>query len=299
MKKIFTREILIGLILVFTLSVLFVGIDFLKGSNVFRSTNLYYVSFADVTGLTDASPVTLNGMKVGQVTGINFDYNDPSQVAVEVNLDSGIKLTKGSTMELSTSLLGIAELKIRMAKSDSFYEDGAHLQGSNKKDLMAEVSNQVLPQIIEVLPRLNHIVANIDSLSSNPALFAAISRLDAVARNVEVLTAHLASSSRKVDPILGNVDSLTVDLAAVSADLKQISAELKKMPIAETVGNVKATTDNLNQITAKINGKDSSLGMLLNDKGLYNHIDSTILSLDSILIDLKAHPKRYVQFKLF
>ena len=65
MKKIFTREILIGLILVVSLSILFVGIDFLKGINVFKSSNLYYVAFKDVSGLAEAAPVTLNGMKVG------------------------------------------------------------------------------------------------------------------------------------------------------------------------------------------------------------------------------------------
>ena len=74
MKKIFTREILIGLILVISLSILFIGIDFLKGINVFKSSNLYYVAFKDVSGLAEAAPVTLNGMKVGQVTGMEYDY---------------------------------------------------------------------------------------------------------------------------------------------------------------------------------------------------------------------------------
>ena len=143
------------------------------------------------------------------------------------------------------------------------------------------------------------ILAHVDTLVSNPALASAVTRMDAISRNIESLTQRLAATSKEIDPIVANVGGLTEDLSGISADLKALSAELKALPLTETMDNVKATTDNLNQITAKINGKDSSLGMLLNDKGLYNHIDSTVCSLDSILIDLKANPKKYVQFKLF
>lgn len=104
MKKIFTREILIGLILVISLSILFIGIDFLKGINVFKSSNLYYVAFKDVSGLAEAAPVTLNGMKVGQVTGMEYDYEHPGNVLVEVNLDSSVKLTKGTKFTKAVSL---------------------------------------------------------------------------------------------------------------------------------------------------------------------------------------------------
>lgn len=299
MKKLFTREILIGLILVISLAILFVGIDFLKGMNVFKSTNLYYVSFTDVAGLTEAAPVTLNGMKVGQVTGLKYDYDNPGHVLVEVNLDTKIKLTKGTKLLLSTGLLGTSGLAIEMAPGNAYYEEGSQLEGQKQGDMLTEITTDVIPQIVEILPRLNSILANVDSLTSNPALMQAVVRLDAISKNLEVMTSNLAASSRKIDPVIGNADELTRNLAAISEDLKTLSAELKSLPISKTMNNVESVTSNLNQLTTKINGKDSSLGLLLNDRGLYDHIDSTVCSLDSILIDLKAHPKRYVQFKLF
>lgn len=299
MKKIFTREILIGLILVISLSILFIGIDFLKGINVFKSSNLYYVAFKDVSGLAEAAPVTLNGMKVGQVTGMEYDYEHPGNVLVEVNLDSSVKLTKGTKFTKAVSLLGIGALAIEMAPGNSYVEAGSEMEGESQKDMMADISTEVLPQVVEMLPKLNSILAHVDSLAANPALQKTVTRLDAISANIELLTARLAATSQRIDPMVSNVNGLTKDLTAISVDLKQLSAELKELPLSETMDNVKSTTANLKTFTGKLNGTDSSLGLLLNDRGLYDHIDSTVNSLDSLLIDLKAHPKKYVNFKLF
>lgn len=299
MKKIFTREILIGLILVISLSILFIGIDFLKGINVFKSSNLYYVAFKDVSGLAEAAPVTLNGMKVGQVTGMEYDYEHPGNVLVEINLDSSVKLTKDTKFTKAVSLLGTGALAIEMAPGNSYVEAGSEMEGESQKDMMADISTEVLPQVVEMLPKLNSILAHVDSLAANPALQKTVTRLDAISANIELLTARLAATSQRIDPMVSNVNGLTKDLTAISADLKQLSAELKELPLSETMDNVKSTTANLKTFTGKLNGTDSSLGLLLNDRGLYDHIDSTVNSLDSLLIDLKAHPKKYVNFKLF
>lgn len=299
MRKLFTREILIGFILILSLAILFVGIDFLKGINVFKSSNMYYVSFEDVSGLTEASPVTLNGMKVGQVTDILYDYDNPGNILVEVNLDSQIKVTKGSRISMSSSMLGTASLALQMSPGTEYLAEGERIAGSKASDLMSEISTDIMPEVVKILPRLNNILASVDSVMANPALDEMVTRLDAISRNIEITTAKLAAVSGYVGPVVSNAEEITADLRTVSADLKEISAELKKMPVAETMDNVKVTTDNLADITTKLNGTNSTLGLLLNDDGLYNRIDSTILSLDSIFIDLKAHPKKYVQFKLF
>ena len=289
MRNLFTKEILIGFILILSLAILFIGIDYLKGINVFKSSNMYYVSFEDVSGLTEASPVTLNGMKVGQVTDILYD--NPGNILVEINLDSQIKVTKGSRITMSSSVLGTASLALQMAPGSEYLAEAT--------DLMSEISTDIMPEVVKILPRLNSILASVDSVMANPALDEMVTRLDAISRNIEITTAKLAAVSGKVGPVMTNTEDITSDLRSVSADLKEISAELKNLPVTETMDNVKVTTDNLADITTKLNGKDSTLGLLLNDDGLYNRIDSTILSLDSIFIDLKAHPKKYVQFKLF
>ncbi len=299
MKKIFTREITMGLILFISLAVLFFGIDYLKGINVFKMSNLYYASFSDVTGLTVATPVTINGYKVGQVTDIQYQYDKPGQIAVEIDMDKNFKLTKGSKLQLSTSVLGTAMLTVDMAPGNEFISNTDTIPGERAGDLMAELSTDVIPAVIDMLPKLNSILAHVDTLVSNPALEKSITRLDGVSRNLEVLSKNLAVTSGKIDPVIANAGDITADLAQISGDLKVLSAELKNIPLKETMQNVETTTSNLAQITGKVNSKDSSLGMLLNDKGLYNHIDATIVSLDSIIVDLRKNPKKYVNFKLF
>ena len=299
MKKIFTREITMGLILFISLAVLFFGIDYLKGINVFKMSNLYYASFSDVTGLTIATPVTINGYKVGQVTDIQYQYDKPGQIAVEIDKYKNFKLTKGSKLQLSTSVLGTAMLTVDMAPGNEFISNTDTIPGERAGDLMAELSTDVIPAVIDMLPKLNSILAYVDTLVSNPALEKSITRLDGGSRNLEVLSKNLAVTSGKIDPVIANAGDITADLAQISGDLKVLSAELKNNPLKETMQNVETTTSNLAQITGKVNSKDSSLGMLLNDKGLYNHIDATIVSLDSIIVDLRKNPKKYVNFKLF
>ena len=299
MKRLFSKELLIGFILLLSFAVLFVGIDYLKGINVFRAENIYKASFTDVTGLTIASPVTMNGMKVGQVVEMSYDYDNPGHVLVMLNMDKDFKITKGSQVVMATSILGTAELSLKMAPGTDYCSSYDVIEGSKAGDLMSDISHDVMPQVIEMLPRLNSIMAQVDTIVSNPALDNTVSRLDAVSRNLEVMSRNLAVTSTKINPVLTNAGDVVEDLTQVSADLKELSAQLKQLPLAETMDNVKTTTANLEQITSKVNSKDSSLGMLLNDKGLYEHIDKTIVSLDSIIVDLRLHPKRYVNFKLF
>lgn len=299
MRKLFTREILIGFVLFLSLAILFLGIDYLKGMNVFKASNIYYVSFSNVKGLTVASPVTLNGMQIGQVTGLEYQYDNPGHILVAVDLDKSVKITKGSKFLLSSSLLGSAELAIDMAQNTEYYTTDDIIEGGAAADFMADISTKILPEVMALLPRLTSIAAHIDTLVSDPALTNTVKRLDDISRNLEVMSAKLASASGQIDPVLSNTKNITENLGEISADLKILSEELKSLPLSETMDNVKTTTDNLAQISTQVNSKDSSLGMLLYDKGLYNHIDSTIMSLDSILIDLRHNPKKYVNFKLF
>ena len=61
MKKIFTKEIIIGASVLLSLLILFFGIDYLKGINIFKSANYYFASYTNVAGLAQSAPVTLNG----------------------------------------------------------------------------------------------------------------------------------------------------------------------------------------------------------------------------------------------
>ncbi|MCH5346496.1 MAG: hypothetical protein J1E63_05265, partial [Muribaculaceae bacterium] len=137
--------------------------------------------------------------------------------------------------------------------------------------------------------------------AANPALHTSIDRLDDIMANVETATNALSVTMRNVAPVssqlptlVGNVDQITANLATASEDLAALAADIQKMPLDSTVNSLCAITQNLEQITTALNSRNSSLGMLIYDPSLYNNLDNTAAHLDSILIDLKRQPKKYI-----
>ena len=110
MKQIFRREVMIGLLVILALVLLYFGINFLKGVNIFKAANYYYASYNNVEGLAVSAPVTLNGYKIGLVRSISYDYNRPGNVIVEMSVDKSLRLPKGSTASLGSDLLGTASI---------------------------------------------------------------------------------------------------------------------------------------------------------------------------------------------
>ncbi|MDE6174658.1 MAG: MlaD family protein, partial [Duncaniella sp.] len=122
MKKIRTKEFIIGGSVLLSLLILFFGIDYLKGINIFKSANYYYASYTNVTGLAQSAPVTLNGFKVGLVREISYEYDNPGHVLVELSLDKQLKLPVGTKAAIVTDMLGTSSVELRMAAGKDFYE---------------------------------------------------------------------------------------------------------------------------------------------------------------------------------
>ena len=165
---------------------------------------------------------------------------------------------------------------------------------------MDNVSNELLPSVAAIMPKIDSLLTNLNKVVSNPALNKSLNCLDNITANLEKSSRQLSVvMGHSVPGILDNVGGITKNIDAMTGDLKDVAASLKTLPLDSTMNYVNSTASNLKQITDKVNGTDSSIGLLLNDKGLYNHIDHTVLSLDSLFMDLKKNPKRYVTFKIF
>lgn len=307
MKKIFSKEMIIGGCVIITLAILFFGIDYLKGINVFKAANYYYVSYTNVAGLAQSAPVTVNGFKVGLVREISYEYDNPGHVLVELSLDKELKLPKGTEAIIASDLLGTATIELNMGTGSDYHNVGDKLIGLNATGMMDNISGELLPDIVGLMPKVDSILSSLSVIVADPALAQAISRLNNIMANVENSTSALAVTMNNVQPasrqlpsVVKNVDQITVNLSTASADLAQLAANLKTMPLDSTINNINAITANLNNVTAALNSKDSSLGMLLYDPSLYNNLNNSASDLDSILIDLKRQPKRYIpSIKIF
>lgn len=303
------KNVLIGLTVVVSICILYWGIEYLKGINLLKPANFYYAKFEKVNGLTVASPVTVNGFKVGQVREITYDY-DTNQISVELSFEKGLKIPDGSTITFSNELLGAVALQLNLGASKTYMEVGSVIPTQMQGGLMDKVGNDMMPALVSILPKVDSIVGSVNQILANPAISASVTRCDAITRELAASSAQLTelmASLNKAIPgmvhnangVLANANALTGDLRTTTGNLNTITGNLKELPLDTTLNRINATLANVQRLTAKLNNENSSLGMLLNDKKLYQNATSTVASLDSLLQDVKKHPKKYVTIKVF
>lgn len=292
------KLVIIGASALLALVILYFGIEFLKGANIFQPSNFYYVNYNNVSGLTVSAPVTVNGFKVGMVKDIRYDYDNPGNVIVELELDDELKVPQGTKALLTTDMLGTASITLEMGQSDKLHNAGDKLIGEVPAGLMDNISNNMLPAFSGVMGKVDSLLTTLNTLVGDPAMLASVQRLNGITANLEATTMRLAELTRSLAPTMANVDEISTNLSSISSDLAEVSAQLKELPIDSTMNNVYAVTQNIKTLTDKINNPDSSVGLLLNDDGLYNSLNNAVGSLDSLLIDIKKNPKRYISIKL-
>ncbi|PNE27140.1 mammalian cell entry protein [Tannerella sp. oral taxon 808] len=294
MKMKFTKEVTIGIVTIISLTLLYMGVNYLKGINLFRPVNRYYVVCSNVKDLTISSPVFVEGFKVGLVRTITYDYSTTGRILVEINLEKGMRINRGSYVALEKTLLSGAEMHIQLNKYvDEYLQSGDTIEGRQPEDMISTVQNEMLPQVMALLPKLDSILTGLQTLVNNPALAQSLD-------NIERTTAGLEQSSRQLNRLLQkDVPTIAGNLTTASANFSALSGDLRTLDLNGTVNSLNQTLGNLNQTTAKLNSKDNSMGLLLNDSLLYNNLNRTVNSANGLLIDFKEHPKRYVRFSLF
>lgn len=300
MKKVFRKEVLIALLVIAAGVMLFIGIEFLKGVNVFKASNYYYASYTNVTGLTVSAPVNISGFKVGQVRDITYDYDHPGMVRVELSLDKDLQLPVGTTAILATDLLGTASISLELASQPAgqFHKVGDELPGVVPVGLMDNVSNELLPSLSAIFPKVDTLLTSINALVANPAIANSVQRLDAITANLEQTTRQLNALMATLPPVVQNVNTITANVADATGNVNTLTAALAEMPIDSLSANLQTISANLRTLTEQLNDPNSSLGLLTNDPALYNNLNSAVANLDSLFIDIKRNPKRYISIKL-
>lgn len=292
-----TKEVKIALTAIVAAVLLFVGINFLKGINLFQSSNRFCVAFDNISGLTVSSPVYANGYAVGIVRDITYDYKKNGKVTVGIELDKDMRLPEESVAELETEMLGGVKMNLIMGANPlKFLNPGDTIRGKMHDGALNKME-AMIPTVEKALPKLDSILTSLNRLLADPALAATL-------RNAEQMTGELAASSKKLNRLLSNdMPKISGNLCSISENMVSVSKNMADVDIAKTMKHADSTMYNVQQISAsflnKLNSKDNSLGLLLNDRCMYDNLNHTVGSADSLLIDLKAHPKRYVHFSIF
>ena len=287
------KEVKIGLIGIVALAMLFFGINYLKGVRMFHPSSYYYVEYTDINGLTVSSPVFASGYKIGTVRDIQYNHANPGNVVVEVEVDEGMQIPKGSIGELVADMLGTVKMNIKLNLNEKEYcQLGDTLPGIVNNGLMG-VAEGIMPKVEQLMPKMDSILHSLNQLLASPALKATL-------ENTEKLTADLPVTTRQLNKLMQNdLPQITGRMVTIADNFATISENLKGIDYAETFQKIDATLQNVQALSNKLNSKDNTVGLLLNDPTLYNNLSTTTANAASLLEDLQAHPKRYVHFSLF
>lgn len=294
--KYFTKEVKIALVAIAGVVVLFFGMNFLKGLNIFSSEDNYYVQFSDITGLSSSSPVYADGFKVGVVKDIIYDYTHTEGSKVLIGVDKQLRIPQGSSAEIVSDMLGNVKVNLLLANNPrEKVAPGGLIKGMINDGVMGKLQDMV-PAVEKMLPKLDSIMTSLNAILADPAIRQSLHNVQAITDNLTTSTAQLNTlmaglnknvpgMMAKANNVLDNTETLTANLAAVD--------------VASTMRQVDQTIANVQQLTAKLNSKEGSLGLLMNDTQLYDNLNSTMRNADSLVIDLRQHPKRYVHFSVF
>lgn len=291
-----TKEIKIALVAIVGILVMYFGINFLKGMNLFSTNNAYYMTFDDIQGLGASTPIYADGYKVGTVDGLEYDYKENGPIKVKVDIIKDLRIPQGSKAEIVKDLMGNLQVNLLLANNPrERVEPGGIIPGAVNGGMMDKAANLV-PVVEKMLPKLDSILTSVNALLADPALAASL-------HNVETITSNLTVSTRELNTLMVGLNKQVPGMIGkangVLDNTNRLTANLASLDVQGTLNKVNQTLESAHQFTEKLNSNQGSLGLLMNDTKLYDNLTSTMGHADSLVIDLKAHPKRYVHFSVF
>ncbi len=311
-----SNETKVGILTVVAIVLLVLGFNLLKGKSLFGNDKTIYAVYKQVNGLQPANFVQVNGLKVGSVSDLNIMDNNAGRILVTLRLTKDIEIPRNSVARITGDLLGTKAVQIDFGNANDYLKSGdtiyAAVDGSIT-DALKEQLNPLVKKLETTLSAVDSVLLTVNAVfdtTTEGNLRTAVAHLEATMRN---FSATSGSLNHMLDPNKGNIQATFNNLAAVTGNLKdnnekitgiltnaeKATGSLANGQLDSSLRNLQQTVANLNHMTDKLNSTDGSLGLLMNDKKVYNNLQSSLGSLNKLLEDLKANPKRYVHFSLF
>jgi len=298
-----SNETKVGILATFSITILILGYNFLKGENLFTTYNTYYAAYDDVEGLFKSNPVMINGYKVGQVSNVEMDPRT-LKLLVEIKVPNTIKVTKDAVVKIvNTDLIGSKGIQVLMGTSKAIARAQDTLASDKDQSMAKAMSKLIAPlsdKINVLLEELNSQIGDNQLKNTFQSLNKTLLTVDGAVKSLETM---LVSKNGMIDGILTNLNGVTADLKtttpkvnSILGNLEETSAELKKLELEATMNNLKKALADLSATISGINEGKGTLGKLATDDALYKKLDATIGTINKLAIDIEKYPSRYTGF---
>jgi phospholipid/cholesterol/gamma-HCH transport system substrate-binding protein len=296
MKKFFSREVKIALTAVVAIVFLFFGLNFLKGMSLFDNNVEYKMAFSDLKGLMRNTSIYANGYKVGTVKEIIFDFEKQGPIEVECEIDPRLYIPYGTKAKIETDLMGNIKVSLLLGKQGAQrLKPGDVIEGVDEKGAMDQVA-EMMPNVQAIIPKVDSIMTSINMILSNPALASLLTNMDGMSANLKETTYELNGLMKELHYAM---PGMMKHANNTLAHTEKLSKNLSDIDVNGMMAKIDHTLSNVESMTTALNSKEGTVGLLLHDAAAYNHLSSTLSHVDSLMIDLKAHPMRYVHFSIF
>ena len=303
------REVKVGIVSIVVIFILILGINYLKGTNIFKNNITFYALYQNIDGLQIGAPVTVSGFKVGSVTDIDMLTESNNNLLVTINIEKELVVPKEFILKIvNQDLMGTKGVNLIFSSSSDNASSGDTLSSSLESSLQEEVNAQILP----FKRKAEELIVSIDSVMM---IVTAVLNKDArkdLSKSIESLgeTFSLMSSSmKKVDGIIDaneekisniifNMESILSNIEESNSNVNSILSNMSLISDSLSNSNLTSLVNNLNTLMTQINSKEGSAGLLLNDDKLYTNLEKTTKELSELIKDVKDNPKRYINFSL-
>lgn len=286
-------ELQIGFWAILALAVLFFGVNYLKGINTMNQGSFYYLKCKQVNGLAASGHVTLHGMKVGTIREMEYDQKSNSVIVLFNIYDTDINIPVDSHVSTETDLLGTGSIVLQMGSSTTYYNTWDTITASDSEPGILQKADPVIESVTQLMPKIDTLVTGINVLVNQSKLQESLLNINMLTQKLNVTVTELNRLLKQdVPAIMGNVNDIT-------ANLDTVSLQLREANLRQVIAHADQTITQATSLLQNMQNDSTTVGKLMTTSELHDQLTNTIADVDSLINDIKAHPKRYIHIRVF
>jgi phospholipid/cholesterol/gamma-HCH transport system substrate-binding protein len=310
----YSKYVKLGFLIVISLFILFWGLSYLKGNDIFKRSSYYHVVYERIDGLLESNKVTMNGYQIGQIKNIAFAPNKTGKLIVTLMVDASFQIPVNSLAQIvSSDIMGTRSVRMILSDENTFYSSNDTIPGAIESDLKEQVSLQVLPiknkaeQLLSTIDSAITVLTVIFNEDARENLSESFENINRTIENAQSITSDLqqivSSEKGNIQKILINIEDITSFLSSNTKELEKtiknlssFSDTLSQISVTPVITNIAEASNQILSLLEKINSDENTAGLLLNDDQLYLTVTVLSQNLSFLINDIQANPKRYLQF---